>query len=140
MRFKLRFQSEWPQNLNLVWGLALLALTVAALALGSHRLPRWIPSVQLLCCVLSLVSSPFGYCQFGPDGLLLRRRGRKTLIPCESLVELKARTDAYGVLAVTDTGRRIPVPVAQTPEFLREAYRRFPRLNPASASLSFALM
>jgi hypothetical protein len=73
-----------------------------------------------------------GYCEFRENGLLVRRRGRKNLIPYESLVELKPSPGAYGVLAVTDFGGRVLIPVGQTPLFLREAYRRLPRLNPAS--------
>jgi hypothetical protein len=79
-----------------------------------------------------LASALSGYCEFRKDGLVIRRRGRKTLIPYESLVELTPRTDGYGVVAVTNGGKRLPIPVAQTPLFLREAYRRCPRLNPAS--------
>lgn len=136
MRFKLRLQSEWPENLRLFWAVAGLALAVAALAMDRHSLPRWMPYAQTVCWLALLVSSLSGYCEFRENGLLLRRRGRKTLIPYDSLVELKPRTDAYGVLAVTDAGSRIPIPVAETPLFLREAYRRFPRLNPASGSPS----
>jgi hypothetical protein len=140
MRFKLRFQSEWPENLKLVWLLAGLLLAVTSLVLGSHRIPRWIPDAQLLCWLLVAASSWVGYCEFREDGLLVRQRGTKTVIRYESLAELRPRTDAYGVLAVTSGGKRIPIPVAQTPEFLREAYRRFPRLNPASQNPSFALI
>src|SRR5580692_6232369 len=134
MRFELRFQSEWPGNLRLVWLLAGLVLAMTALVLGPHAVPRWIPCVQLVCWSAVLACSLPGYCEFRENGLLFRRRGLKILIPYESLVELKARTDAYGVVAVTDVGKRVPIPVAKTPEFLREAYRRLPRLKPASGS------
>lgn len=131
MRFRLRLQNEWPENMRSIWALAGLAVAITALVLDSRRLPRWIPDAQLVCWLMVLASSLPGYCEVREDGLLLRKRSRKTLIPYPSLVELKARTDAYGVLAVTADGRRLPIPVAQTPEFPREAYRRCPQLNPA---------
>jgi hypothetical protein len=138
MRFELRYQREWPENLRLVWLLTGLALAMTALVLRPST--RWILGAQMVCWMLVLACSLPGYCEFRENGLFFRRRGQKTLIPYESLVELRARTDAYGVLAVTDAGKRIPIPVSLTPEFLREAYRRCPQLNPASGSRSFALM
>jgi hypothetical protein len=140
MRFRLRLQSEWAENLRVFWALAGLAVAAAALALGPHPTPRWIPGVQLVCWIMLLVSLSSGYCEFREDGLLLRRRGRKTLIPYNSLAELKPSIDSYGALALTNAGKRVPIPVALTPEFLQEAYRRLPRLNPASGTPSFALM
>ncbi len=139
MRFRLRFQNDLAESLRLFWPLAGLALAVTALAIG-RRAPSWISGALMFCWIVMLLNEYFSYCQFGADGLVLRRRGRKTLIPYNSLIELKARTDAYGVLAVTDAGRRIPIPVAQTPLFLRDAYRRFPGLNPASGSQSLSLI
>jgi hypothetical protein len=138
MRFELRYQREWPENLRLVWLLAGLALAVTALVLSPS--PRWILSAQMVCWMLVLACSLPGYCEFRENGLLFRRGGRKILIPYASLVELKPRPDAYGVLVVTDGGKRVPIPVAETPRFLREAYRRLPRLKPASESPSSPLM
>ena len=140
MRFRLRLQSEWAENLRVFWALAGLGLAAAALVIRPYPVPRWIPSLQLVCWSMLLLSLLSGDCEFREDGLLLRRRGRKTLIPYDSLVELKPSPSSYGVLAVSTSGKRIPIPVAQTPEFLREAYRRLPRLNPASGTPSFALM
>jgi hypothetical protein len=133
MRFRLRFQSEWPENLRIVWALVGLAVAAAALVVGPKSVPRWVPILQLACW-LGVGDTYFsGYCEFRENGLLVRQRGRKRLIPYESLVELRARPEAYGVLAVTDTGKRVPITVAETPLFLREAYRRLPRLNPVSS-------
>jgi hypothetical protein len=138
MRFRLRFQKDWTENLRLIWPLLGLALAVAELALDVRR---WLPWTQAACWLLMLLSSAPGYCEVGEDGLLLRRSwgSRKTLIPYDSLAELSPRRDAYGVIAVTGAGKRLQIPVAETPLFLRAAYQRFPRLNPASAPPSFGL-
>jgi hypothetical protein len=139
MRFSLKSES-WPANLTLVYSLAGLLLAALALMLGPHSVPRWITGSQLVCALMLLVSS-WPYCEIRENGLVLRLWWRrKILIPYESLTELKARPDAYGVFAVKNDGKRFVISVSQTPRFLREAYRRCPRLNPASGTPSFGLI
>jgi hypothetical protein len=140
MRFNLRIQSKWPVNLTLVYALAGLALAILALLLGPHSVPRWISGSQLVCSLMVVVTS-WPTCEVRENGLLLRLLWRKKLlIPYESLMELKARTDGYGVFAVKNDGKRLTISVSQTPRFLREVYRRCPRLNPATGSPSFGLI
>jgi hypothetical protein len=95
--------------------LAGVVVAVPAPVLDSHAYPRWIAAVQIVCWLGVLSSFLFGYCEFRADGLLVRQLGRKTLIVYDSPVELKPRPDAFGVLAVTDFGGCVLIPVALTP-------------------------
>ena len=72
------------------------------------------------------------YCEVRESDLFLRRGWKKSSIPYASLVELKARPDAYGVFAVAADGKRFAITVADVPRFLRQVYRRCPQLNPAT--------
>jgi hypothetical protein len=60
------------------------------------------------------------YCDIREDGLF------------ESLRELKPRAGDYGVFAIANDGKAFVISIWDTPRFLREAYRRCPRLNPAT--------
>jgi hypothetical protein len=88
----------------------------------------------MACWLILLAACVPGYCEVRETGLLLRLGWRRISIPYRSLVELKARTDAYGAIAVTNDGKRFAIAVANVPRFLREAYRRCPKLNPAAGN------
>jgi len=79
--------------------------------------------MQLVCWLILIACSWPRYCDVRENDLFLRQGwSKKSLIPYASLVELKARPDAYGVFAVAADGKRFVITVADVPRFLREVY------------------
>jgi hypothetical protein len=139
MRFAMRFEHAWVNRLVLLAALA--GVVVAAINLlltGAH--PRWPAFAQMVCWIILCAGFSRGHCDVRENDLLLRRGWSRRSIPYASLVELKARPDAYGVFAVANDGKRFVIAVANVPRFLREVYRRCPQLNPSSGSPVFGLM
>ena len=141
MRFVMRFERGWVNVLVLLAALAGVALAAFSLLLtDSHPAHRWPALAQMVCWLILLAGWSRGYCEVRESDLLLRRGWSRRSIPYASLVELKARPDAYGAFAVANDGKRFVIAVANVPRFLREVYRRCPQLNPSSGSPSFGLM
>jgi hypothetical protein len=142
MRFRTRFEQRWMENLVRFSALAGVVFAgINFLLLDSHPAHRWPVDLELVCWLILIACSSPRYCEVREEDLLLRQGWtRKSLIPYASLVELRARADAYGVLAIANDGKRFAISLGDAPRFLREAYRRCPRLNPATDSPSFALI
>ncbi len=139
MRFEMRFERPWVNRLVLLAALAGVAFAAINLLLtGSH--PRWPAFAQMVCWIILCAGWSRVYCDVREDDLLLRRGWSRRSFPYASLVELKARPDAYGVFAAVNDGKRFVIAVADVPRFMREVYRRSPHLNPSSGSPSFGLM
>lgn len=146
MRFRMRPKHKWMRGLV---SLGLLVSSVLRLLLsGVHN-----PATQLLAFLQPACLLAFGIvffqrsnCEFQESGLVLRQGWRKSLIPYPSLAELMPIAPPAGkftpgrILVSTSDGRRLAISVIEKARFLREAYRRCPQLNPATASQIATLM
>src|SRR5580704_1820764 len=119
MRFVMRFEHAWVNRLVLAAALAGVVFAAINLSLTTSH-PQWPAFAQMVCWIILLAGWSRGYCDVREGDLLLRRGWRKRSIPYASLVELKARPDAYGVFAVANDGKRLVIAVSNVPRFLRE--------------------
>jgi hypothetical protein len=144
MRFETRYD-RWLVAVLLLTAIltCVVVPTLRLLVPDSHPGPLWPSFLPLLLWSIVLPCVLPQYYEVRENGLFLRQGWRKTLIPYESVVEVRSMSDSRSAavfsterLFVTSSeGKHFIIAVAEEGRFLSEIARRCPQLDQRSSGL-----